>query len=309
LGAQVAFDIDVRFKTGGAFDADTRSGPAGVGGARHEYEAGFVRVDATGNAQGYTSWWGYESGGQYDSGAQRLRFHSTSSFVIEEAEYRAKDDPHVGMELVYNQDMIFFEGMQMGWELGLGWLPLEIGGRQRFRGLSTRTVHEFDTGGIALPGFPYSGSSSGAGPLISDIAIALPDEEVPGEINSAQTLDTQFYQVSLGPSAHWRPMPQLSFRAGAGFTLGVVDAEYRFSDQIDGREINRGRFGDTKLAYGGYVNGLVMYHGDLAEEQFDVYLGMAFRSLSGVEIREGQRQAELELDTGLYLTGGVSWSY
>ena len=82
LGALVGVNIDAEFKMSGQFSVSgSQPGTPGQPGVDHIYDDGYVRVDETGNAQGLTSYWGYNNASQYDPVAQTLTFHSASSFT------------------------------------------------------------------------------------------------------------------------------------------------------------------------------------------------------------------------------------
>jgi hypothetical protein len=79
-------------------------GPATGGGIDRFYDDGFVRVDATGNPGGYTSFWGYEDASQIQNGfisfhCQTILDANTVQFLADTYELPflfAPDAPYMG---------------------------------------------------------------------------------------------------------------------------------------------------------------------------------------------------------------------
>src|SRR5690242_15242665 len=62
LGMVIGFNINAQFSMHGQFNiSGGQPGPVGVPAVDHFYDDGYVRVDQTGNAQGFTSFWGYNN--------------------------------------------------------------------------------------------------------------------------------------------------------------------------------------------------------------------------------------------------------
>ena len=69
VGTLLGLNISADFKTRGAFNISGNQTASGI------YDDGYVRVDNTGNAGGYTSFWGYNNASQYNAAAQTLTMH------------------------------------------------------------------------------------------------------------------------------------------------------------------------------------------------------------------------------------------
>ena len=62
VGVPVTFNIHASFSENGLFTLPGgQAGPAGVPGVDHVYNDGYVKVDMTTNAGGFTSYWGYKN--------------------------------------------------------------------------------------------------------------------------------------------------------------------------------------------------------------------------------------------------------
>ena len=76
IGPIVGFNISASFSMKGNVNISANR-PAGV------YDDGYVRVDGTGNAEGYTSFWGYtDAAHQYNAASQTLTMHNATSYTL-----------------------------------------------------------------------------------------------------------------------------------------------------------------------------------------------------------------------------------
>jgi hypothetical protein len=196
LGAVVGLNMHADFKMNGQFyvSGASQAGPSGVSGANHTYDDGYVRVDNTGNAQGYTSYWGYQNDSQYNAINQTLTFHGATSFDLTASEHE-NADPQAGLDLVYGGKLMKSGDALVLWEFGFMWMPVEVKDGTPLSSVFTRTVHSFDTGGIVVPVAPYNGGASGVGPTIhfSDGSVASNR----GSFNNTEPLYGGYADVTL----------------------------------------------------------------------------------------------------------------
>ena len=309
-GLQVGLNIKADFKMSGEFGI-SGSNPSEPGARRqqHLYDDGYVRVDQTGNADGLTSFWGYEDASQYDAAAHTLTFSSARSFTTSGSASR-DDQPYLGLDMAYGGNLTRWAHGMVGWELGFGLLPIHIKDNQELPGSFTRTRHRFDTESIVVPAAPYNGGPSGLGPTISDMATQLPDSAVNGTVTGSKSLDLNLYSIRLGPTLHWELHRRLATALGAGGALGIVSGDYLFDEKIvltDGREtVNKGKFGRTEMVYGGCVAATLIFH---VNEQADIYVAAQYMSLGDFSISGEGRQARLNLGEGLSLAAGINWPF
>jgi hypothetical protein len=313
VGVLVGFNIDANFTVSGrSAVSGSRPGLPGVSGEEHFYDDGYVRVDQTGNALGYTSFWGYNDAGQYDSGAQTLTMHSASTATAF-GEANEDDAPYVGFDMAYGRSFMTFgedEELELGWEFGFDLLPIEISDNTPLSTAVTRTVHTFDTGGILLPTAPYNGGPDGLGPTILDVATAQPGDIIGGSVTGSRTIDVTFYALKLGPTLSWRPHERVGLALSAGPALGIVDGDLEVDETIrlsDGSTSrNRESTSTTDVLFGGYVSGLITFR---AVEDGDFYLGVQFMPMGTTEVSGSGRKAELDLGGSVMVSGGVNWPF
>ncbi|HTH46988.1 MAG TPA: hypothetical protein VMB21_05715 [Candidatus Limnocylindria bacterium] len=310
LGALMSYGIDARFSLHGSFGlSGSNPGGSGLSPGDHIYDDGYVRTDDTGDAQGLTSYWGYQNSSQYDPATHKLTFHNSQSYAIDDQSTQS-DTLYAGLDLAYGGKIMDWGSTRIGWELGFGWLPIVIRDQRPLSASFVRQVQQFDTGPIVLPSAPYNGGSSGIGPVISDIPTSLPDVVSTGTITGDRRLEVTLYNIRLGPTAYWSISEHWAWSAGGGFSLGVLDGQYRFNETVqfsDGSSaISSGRAGDTDLLYGGYVNAMLYFH---TEQNADVYLGVQYSPLGNSTFGVGGRSAELRLDGAIYFLAGFHWPF
>jgi hypothetical protein len=304
----VAFNINADFSLRGQFSiSGSQPGPTGVSGANHSYDDGYVRVDQTGNAQGYTSFWGYNNAAQ-NSGANLL-MHSATSFATDHSS-KDSDDPYAGFEVAYSANPWRWGQTRVGIEFGFGFLPISIKDDKPTAGIFNRTTYSFDTGGILLPTAPYNGGPSGIGPTIQDVATAVGSDTVPGIIGGSRTLDVTLLTLRLGPSFYWDLSQRFGLSAGAGVALGILPGELKYDEVItfsDGSTShNQGQASSTEITYGGYVGAALTCH---LIAHGDVYLAAQFMPMASTTFEGQGRQARLNLDAPIYISAGLNWPF
>lgn len=307
LGAWAGLNIGADFSLSGSVPLNgANAGQAGVGGINHVYDDGYVRVDDTGNAQGVTSYWGYQNASQLSGNTLTLR--SSRSFTGTDA--GGKDGgPQLGLDMAYG-------GLWYNWgswgrlnlEFGFGLMPIDIKDSRSTPGVFNRTVHSFNTGGILMPQAPYSGGSSGLGPVIGDVATALPDETIPGQLNGVHQIDAWLYNLRLGPQYYQDIGKKWAFSVGAGFATGIVVGSYAFDETISiggttGAR-NIGKIGKTDFLFGAYANALIYYH---VIPDADLYVGVQWMTLGDSRFADSNREASLKLGSGLQILMGINW--
>ena len=304
-------NIKAEFKMSGQFNVSgSAPGAPGVSGVDHVYDDGYVKVDETGNAQGLTSNWGYQSGSQYDPVAQTLTFHSAQTFEASGGA-ESDDSPYLGVDIVYGAKFWRWGRTQIGLEFGFGYLPIKIEDNEAMDADINRTVHSFGTGGILLPTAPYNGGSSGIGPTIPDLATELPGgDESSGSITGSRTLEMSLFAFRLGPLFHWELHPRWALSLSGGAALGYLDGDLSYDEVIvsqdGGSASNRGSTDGSEFVAGGYVGATLMFH---AEEHGDFYIGVQYMPLGSATVSGGGREAKLDLSGGVYFTAGVNWPF
>lgn len=311
LGVVAAVNLEAELSIGGDFAvSEIDPGVPGVGGVNHNYDDGYVRLDDTGNAGGYTSNWGYENASQYDPVNETLTFHGTTSFSQAGSSSTAGDELYYGLDLAYGGRLMDFAHGVLGWELGFTFLPVDFEDRDPLPVTARRVEHRFSTAGVVLPQAPYNGGASGVGPVIGDVAEEVSSTTTTGLLTGSRELEAGVFDFRLGPNLQWHLGGRWAASLGGGFALGLVNGEYSFDETIvfasgDTAE-NRGRFDATEVVYGGYAEALLYFR---AEDRSEIYVGVQYVGLGDVTFTGGGREARLRLGSGLHLAAGIHWIF
>ncbi len=312
VGPLVGLNIDAKFSINGQFPiSGSQPGPAGVSGVDHIYSDGYVKVDQTGNAQGYTTYWGYNNASQYDSTTHLLTMHSTDSYATRGSASQG-DDPYLGVELGYGAQLWRFgEKFRVGFDFGFGLLPIRITDEHTLPAIVSQSSYTFDTGNVIVPEAPYNGGPSGYDqPVIHDVATALPVNTSIGAVPGKRTLDTILYTFRLGPSVYYDLSRRVGLMASAGGALGLMSGDLKFDETVhlpDGSStVNKGSIGGTDVVFGGYVSASAIFH---IVSHGDVYVSAEFMPMGNPKIDEPGRGAELDLSGAVYFSAGFNWSF
>lgn len=318
IGAVVGLNVSANFTVKGAGISGNNPG-AGI------YDDGYVRDDSSGNAAGYTSYWGYQSASQYNATAQTLTMHSTSSYSVTSGGHGSADaGPFVGFDMAYGGNLWYWKHARVGWELGFDLLPLSITDSHPMSGSVNQTSYTFNVGAnnpdnLSFPGAGYSGGynrHSGDWTIprnpYQTSSTPIQDQTITG----SRTLDVTLYAVRLGPSFYWDLTHSVGMSLGAGPAIGVVSGDLSYDETITittsdstTTSHNRGGFSSTDVVYGGYVSGTVMYHVQDNGQTADVYLGVQYMPMQDAHFSGNGISSTLNLGGQVYISAGINWPF
>ncbi len=311
IGAMTSLNLTARFSTHGNFATSSGSpGPTGSSGANHLYDDGFVRVDGTGNTGGVTSLWGYNSASQYNSANQTLTYHSTSSYSTT-GETKVDGTLNPGFDMAYGGKLVQWQRLSLSWEMGFQWQNLGFTDDHPLTAVAQRTVHQFSTGGIVVPQAPYSGPTSGLGPVIGDVATALPTEMGRlGKVTGTRKVEGSLYLFRIGPKLNFTLFPRVGLGVGAGPAVGYLDGKYDYNERltfVDGSQSSSsGSHGSSDVVFGGYAGATLHF---FVQKDADIYLGAQFMSLGHQDFGANGREARVDMSQGLQVMAGVHWPF
>lgn len=303
IGGLVGFNIKADFAVAGLVNTVATGNP---NGPNYVFDDGYVKVDQLGDANGQTSYWGYDHASQYSAASGELFMHSSSSLSIGNASGSAEDGPFPGFEIVYGANFWYWKQLRVGWEAGFGLLPISMKASQYEAASTQQSTYSFDTGGIVVPTPPpYQGGPSGIGPTISDTAHYVGTTNISGAGKVSEKLDVILYTLRLGPSVYWDFNRHLGMSVSAGPALGIVSGDLTY-EQTFSTAHRSGRISDTAVVYGGYVNTSLYCH---VIRNGDVYVSAQYMPLGNATIGGGATHARLKLDGGIYVSAGVNWPF
>ena len=307
IGALVGMNISAKFNESGVFNISGNNAANGI------YDDGYVREDQTGNAGGYTGYWGYNNASQYNAVAQTLSMHSTSSYSTSGS---ANDNggPFPGFDMAYGDNLWYWKHARVGWELGFGLLPVSITDNHPMSATVNQSTYIFDTGGIVIPGAPYQGGPSGQGPLLPGSPASVSSQTLSaGTVTGTRTLDVMLYTLRLGPTFYWDLGDHVGMSLGAGPTIGLVSGDYKYDETITAGGVsahNTGSFGATDMTFGGYVNGTLMYHvHDEWSGDADIFVSAQYMPMGDATFNGAGREGRLNLSGQLYFSIGINWPF
>ncbi len=312
IGAMVGMNIKANFSMNGTFQIPGNNAANGI------YDDGYVRVDDTGNAQGYTSYWGYNWGNnnataanpsQYNAANQTLTMHSTTSFSASGSSEESGVFP--GFDMAYGGNLFYWGRARIGWDLGFGFLPISITDNNPMSATVSQSIYTFNTAGITMPNAPYQGPFNSAGnPTIFSNPTSNTATNIGGTVAGSHSLDVMLYTVRIGPSVYWDLNESFGLSASFGPAIGIVSGDYKYNETITAGGVsasNSGKFGATDVVFGGYVNASLMYH--VPGENADIYVGAQYMPMGDANFSSGGRQAQLNLGGQVYISAGVNWAF
>jgi hypothetical protein len=307
VGMQLAINVDAQLGVAGTQNIPSQPGM---------YDDGYVLVDDTGNAQGVTTYWGYQNSSQYNEQSDTLTFRRTDSITLPNSTTTVDDSPYIGMEAVYGGPITRLGQARLGWEVGYSFLPISISDRRTLNGTAAGIRPVYDTAPfgqpIVMPPAGYNGGPSGEQQpaIVADPFQPIQGFSAPATISGPRTLDVSLHNIRFGPTLHWEFARRWAVQGSAGGAVGLVTGDYIFNETIAVQggttTFNAGKIGTSEFVYGGYVNGVVLFH---VEEHGDIYAGLQFMTMSDSEVDESGRHARLNLGGAFSFLIGVNWPF
>jgi len=273
-------------------------GPA-TAGANHTYDDGFVRVDASGNFGGLTSYWGYQNASQVVGTS--MEFHALG---VPEAS-SITDDPQLGLELIYQRILGAAAGgssPRWGVEFGLGYTKINLQGSGS--GTAPVITDTYPLGVVQPPLAGYQGTSTGPGALLGATPVRTLGTAA---VDSYQKLSGRLIGLRLGPFAEWDLTSNLGLTASAGFTFAPTRLYYDFSETItlaNGASYSSSGHGSKrKNLYGPYANLMLRF---IRGDRWSAYVGAQVQSLTTLEQSVGTRTARFDPRTTVDFSVGIT---
>jgi len=298
----------------GAFASPFSPQPVG-GGQEYEYEDGYVRVDASGNAGGVTTNWGYSDASQYDpSGTGSIAFNLTRSLGNGSA--RETEDVSPGFEIFGYYEMggiAPIGGRVLTWGLrtGIHYANLSADGRGMISSDVERLTDRFNLGGVIPPSAGYAGTFGGPGALISDVptrstAVIVDGALVSGELD----LNLDMVTLSAGPYIEIPLRENVSLFAEAGLSLSVARGEYDFGSVTSisglGSQISRGNNTRTMLLPGFFTGLSATWQ---LTDRFSLQGSARYQYIDRFDVDAAGSSASFSFDGAAIISLGGVWSF
>lgn len=307
-------NVDAEFSGAGTFDSPFTPQPLG-GGRDYEYDDGFVRVDASGNAQGLTSNWGYANTSQYNpSGSGSISNSITNS--LRTGRTGETEDFSPGFELFGYLDLgkiAEISGRPVNWGIKgtLHYANISIDNSRALTSDILRVTDSFDLGGVLPPGAGYEGSPTGPGPLLGDSPTRSTTIIADGaSISGRRELDVDMVTFGAGPYLKVPLGDKLSLFAEAGVTLGIARGEYDFDSTTTiagvGTRSASGSKDQTRLLPGAYAGLSAIWK---LTDHFGIQGSARYQYIDAFETGAGGSDATLSFDGACVLSIGGVWTF
>lgn len=304
LGAVSGINLRAEFSMSGVITPS--SGAAGT-----RYDDGFVGVDDTGNAGGYTSYWGYDNASQVQGGS--IVYHRANSISSPSGAFasgREDNGLDFGLDAAYGSVLTLWGRTLIGWELGFTYLPLSFQDTRSFAAQISRSTFSYAAPAF-VPEAPYTGGKGGVGPLLSTTGVpGVAGPPADGVLSGRRELDATLYNFKLGPTFYWDLSRRLALQASIGGSVALVNGDYSFQEIAEANDGSRtslaGGFSSTRLAYGGYAGVNLLWH---ASEKADIFVGAQYLRLGSATYSGLGRRAKVDLNNGIYFTAGFNWPF
>jgi opacity protein-like surface antigen len=314
LNYRMGLNISVDFrKLGGLALSDP--GPAQGSAVNRNYDNGYNLVDSSGNAGGYTWFWGYTSPNSVQGGNLALQSDATLPNAKSNDRH---DDPQHGLELTYQRELIRRKHWRGGLEAALGYQFISIKDSHTILNTVYRTNDSFNLNGVVVPTAPYYGGASNSAVLISSEPAARTTEVLPNAatITGDRSIDTHLFTIRLGPYLEFPLNDRLSLWIDGGLTLAIANTKFTFHETVtisdptyDINLVSNPRSGsgsETDFLVGGYVGGGVSY---ALTERWSLVGGVEFQA-AGREVSHVQgKESILDLGKSFIISLGVSYSF
>jgi hypothetical protein len=312
IGAAPIFGADVSFSGLGQWRSPNFAAPA-AGTFDRYYDDGFNRVDATGNAGGLTSYWGYMSSRQYNpAGTGSI---SMSTFNSRQTGSAGEDDIGWGGEIFAYKALGTLTspfGGEAKWGIRLGCHLNEFSFDNRANLATTTGVvtDSFDLGGTAPPAAPFSGSPAGFGnALLSDQPSRTFSTQMAG-VTGSRELDVTLFGLSFGPYIEFPITRDFAIRAEGGISLAVAHGEYSHTSVTTvpgiGSQTWQASSNDTSLLPGFYLGAYAAYS---VNERLKAYAGLRYQFYDSLDVSAGGSNAKLDFDEAVMVTVGLSRAF
>jgi hypothetical protein len=291
------------------------SGATGNPVAR-EYEDGFVRVDSTGNAGGYTSYWGYNNDSQVqgvgsEGGGSLLLRNSVSA--TSPGGLKQTDDPQRGVEIMYQHELARNAKLRVGIELAFNYTWLDIRASRTAPAMLTRIIDAYPLEGITPPLAPFVGTLDGPGPLISDqfTRTTVTEAAVSWSIANSRKLDGQLYGLRIGPYLEFPLTESVAFSLSAGLAGGYIDTRFSYRDSLsDGAggvlASDEGSRSKNGFLAGAYVEGMFTV---AVGQGMSLFAGAQWQYLNSWTVRAGEQEVKLDFSKSVFVSAGVSFEF
>jgi len=314
LGAGYAPIIGLKANFAGSGNA--APAPAPGPGQNHEYLNGFVRVDASGNAGGDTSFWGYDNAAQASGG--NMTFQGLASDVnpsgsTSQSGSAAGSFEIYGLRHIGSFDIHDAGGKRTTWgfRTGFQYARVDISNSANFSGTASTFTDTYNLGGAPLLAPGQYGSFLGPNQLITD----TPSSSVLGgssavQISGSRSIDVHLAMSQWGTYLQIPVTEKLDVMLEGGFILAVASGSYDYNNRVSlgggSGQVTRGGRSTTKILPGFYTGVGLTY---AINDRFSLQSSARYQYLKAFDITANGSTAQLDFSSAFVLSFGALWRF
>ncbi len=310
LSYRMGFNMPLTFKNIGGFPAlgVARYTPDGD---RYNYDNGYVLTDSSGNAMGYSRYWGYDTASQVSGDNAVVMQRSSSEAKVKSGDH--DDAPMSGFELTYNREFIHKKTWRGGLEGAFGYTYMSVHDAGKRSANVTRVNDTYPLGGTTMASAPYTGHKSA--PPQNPVIAASPSRsttqiEQGATITGRRDFSADLLSFRVGPYIEIPLSKSIDFSLSGGFALMYVSSEFSYDETVSiagvGSVGHKASGSNHDWMPGAFVAG-----------NFSVALSESWAVFAGAQLEDVGRythslegkQATLDLTRCIFVTVGVSYSF
>jgi hypothetical protein len=324
LSLRFGFNITGKFEgvgssfTSGSIYGNTQRTP---NGDPYNYDNGYVLKDSTGNALGYSSYWGYNNASQVNSADHSISFNQTTASGIP-SEVSDNENGCPGAELTYDRQLGVKEdwhNLRYGVEGALNYTRISfsdnISGPAQLN--ETTTTYTYQQGDTPPTPLPFQGTYSGSGYMYLQVPPTYPTTTTPvtttpgATFLSQNSFDGNLFGGRLGPYVELPLTDNIDLRLSAGLAVGLLYGSASWQDTLilpnNGGTLSTSGSGDSlDTLWGGYASLDGTWQ---INNRWAVDGAVQFQDLGTCDHSYQGREVELDLSHSLFLELGISYSF
>ncbi len=308
---RMAFNVKTSFENIGAITSNpTQTTPDGD---VFNYDDGYVLTDSSGNALGYTRYWGYTSASQLPGDGTLLmnRYSSggTSLGSTEEA--------LPGFEITFRRELGQGEKLRWGFETAGNYMHVRVSDARTTSLNASRYTDAYalpalEGGGfVSPPPAPYYQGRDlppGGSIVIGATPVSSLTDTMTTTISGSRNFESDVIGFRLGPYVEMPLGRNGKLSLSGGLSLAQVLSEFNFTESsaLPGAASISGGGDDNELLVGGYVSGEASYKLGAA---WEVYGAVQFQHVGKHSHQESGRTAVLDLGQSVFVSVGFHYSF
>ncbi len=309
---RMAFNVKASFENVGAFNSGT--GQTTPDGDAWNYDDGYVLTDSSGNAMGYTRYWGYISSGQLPGDGTILMHRYSSGGATVGAD---SDEPLPGFELRYRRELGRGEKWRWGLEAAANYMRVNIHqsgttSAGTFSLTDAYALPPLEGGGyVSPPPAPYyhgSDLSPQGNPVIGATPISTLTDSMMASVSGSHDFEANVIGWRLGPYVEMPLGQKGRLSLSGGLSLAYVLSDFNFTESMASPVATSASGGgsDSDLLVGAYLSGEASYQ---LARAWEVFGSVQFQYLDKYSQTESGRTAVLDMTKSLFVAVGVNYSF